>query len=51
VVFAVAGMAAMVSGTTGAVLTAITMLVEQTRDYNAILPIITSVALAYADRR
>lgn len=46
VVFAVAGMAGMVSGTTGAVLTAIAMLVEQTRDYNAILPIITTVALA-----
>ncbi|MDN3516941.1 chloride channel protein [Aquisalimonas lutea] len=46
VVFAVAGMAGMVSGTTGAVLTAITMLVEQTRDYSAILPIITTVALA-----
>jgi len=50
VIFAVAGMAAMVSGTTGAVLTAITMLIEQTRDYSAILPIITSVALAYMVR-
>lgn len=50
VVFAVAGMAAMVSGTTGAVLTAVTMLVEQTHDYGAILPIITAVTLAYIVR-
>lgn len=50
VVFAVAGMAGMVSGTTGAVLTAVTMLVEQTHDYAAILPIITTVTLAYIVR-
>lgn len=48
--FAVAGMAAMVSGSTGAVLTAITMTVEQTRDYADILPIMVSVALTYAVR-
>ncbi|MGD8430081.1 MAG: chloride channel protein, partial [Ectothiorhodospiraceae bacterium] len=50
VVFAVAGMAAMVGGSTGAVVTAITMIFEQTRDYSAMLPIITTVALAYASR-
>lgn len=49
-VFAVAGMAGMISGTTGAVLTAITMLFEMTRDYSAILPIVLTVALAYVTR-
>ena len=48
--FAVAGMAALVGGSTGAVLTAITMTFEQTRDYADILPIILSVAIAYAVR-
>ena len=50
VMFAVAGMAAMLSGATGAVITAIAMLIEQTRDYAAILPIIASAALAYVLR-
>lgn len=50
IMFAVAGMAGMVSGTTGAVLTAITMLFEMTRDYNAILPIMLTVAMAYFTR-
>ncbi len=49
-VFAVAGMAGMVGGTTGAVLTAITMLFEMTRDYNAILPIVLTVTIAYLTR-
>ena len=44
--FALAGMAGMVSGSTGAVLTAIAMTFELTRDYNSILPIIIVVALA-----
>ena len=48
--FAVAGMAAMVAGSTGAVLTAIVMTVEQTRDYANILPIMLSVAIAYIVR-
>ena len=48
--FAVAGMAAMVAGSTGAVLTAITMTIEQTRDYADILPIILSVSIAYVVR-
>ena len=50
-VFAVAGMAAMIGGTTGAVVTAIVMLFEMTRDYNAILPIIFTVAIAYMVRK
>jgi CIC family chloride channel protein len=50
VVYAIAGMAGMVSGTTGAILTAITMIFEQTRDYAAMLPIITCAALAYIVR-
>ncbi len=50
-VFTVAGMAGMVGGTTGAVVTAITMLFEMTRDYNAILPVILTVAIAYAVRK
>ncbi len=48
--FAVAGMAAMVSGSTGAVITAIVMTFEQTRDYADIWPIMISVALTYAVR-
>lgn len=51
VLFAVAGMAGMVCGTTGAVLTAITLLFEMTRDYNAVLPIVLTVAIAYITRR
>lgn len=50
VVFAVAGMAGMVGATTSAVVTAIAMVFEQTRDYSAILPIITTVTLAYVVR-
>lgn len=48
--FAAAGMAAMVSGSTGAVITAITMTFEQTRYYAAVLPIMLSTALAYLVR-
>lgn len=50
VVFALAGMAGMISGTTGAVITAIVMVFEQTRDYSAMLPLIITVSLAYATR-
>lgn len=50
IVFAVAGMAGMVSGTTGAVITAITMTLEQTRDYSAMLPVIATVAIAHMVR-
>lgn len=50
VVFAIAGMAGMVGATTSAVVTAIAMIFEQTREYSVILPIITTVALAYIVR-
>ncbi len=50
VVFAVAAMAGTVAGMTGAVLTGITMTYEQTRDYAAMLPIITTVCIAYVVR-
>ncbi len=50
-VFVVAGMAAMVSGTTSAPLTAIVMVYEMTQDYAAILPVMSAVAVAYAIRR
>ena len=44
--FALAGMAGMIGGSAGTVLTAIAMTFELTRDYNAILPVIIVVALA-----
>ena len=50
VTFAIAGMAGMISGTTGAVITAITMMFEQTYNYSAMLPVIITVALSYAIR-
>ncbi len=49
-VFAIAGMAGMVSGTTGALVTAILMIFEQTRDYGAVLPIIITASLAHVVR-
>lgn len=49
-VFAIAGMAGMVSGTTGALVTAILMTFEQTRDYGVILPIIITASLAHVVR-
>ncbi len=49
--FAVVGMAAMVGGGTGAVLTAITMLFEMTRDYTIVLPMILAVAASVGVRR
>lgn len=45
-VFGLAGMAAMIGGTTGAIVTAIAMTYELTRDYNSILPVIIAVAIA-----
>jgi CIC family chloride channel protein len=48
--FAVVGMAAMVAGGTGAVLTAITMLFEMTRDYAIVLPMILAVAASVGVR-
>jgi len=49
--FAVAGMAGMIGGTTGAVVTAITMILEMTRDNHAVLPVILTVAMAYGVRK
>lgn len=49
--FAIAGMAAAIGGTTGAVLTATVMLFEMTRDYHALLPVVIAVATAYATRK
>ena len=48
--FAYAGMAGMVGGTTGAVLTGTIMIFEMTRDYTVILPVILTVVLACAVR-
>jgi len=48
--FAYAGMAGMVGGTTGAVLSGTIMIFEMTRDYTVILPVILTVVLACAVR-
>jgi CIC family chloride channel protein len=48
--FAIAGMAAAVAGSTGAILTAIAMTFEMTLDYNAMLPVIATSAIAWAMR-
>lgn len=49
--FAVAGMTAAVAVSTGALLTAIVMSYEMTRDYNAILPVVITSAVAWSTRR
>ncbi len=51
IVFVISGMAAMVSGTTSAPLTATIIIYEMTLDYSAVLPIMTAVSIAYAVRR
>ncbi len=48
--FALAAMAGMVGGTTGAVVTAVVMVFEMTRDYTVIMPMILTVAVAAALR-
>jgi chloride channel protein, CIC family len=48
--FAVAGMAGMVGGSTGAAMTAIVMIFEMTLDYSVILPMTLTVALSYGIR-
>ncbi len=48
--FAVAGMAAMVGGSTGAALAAIVMIFEMTLDYTVIIPMTMTVALSYGVR-
>ncbi len=49
--FAMVGMGAMVGGGTGAVMTAVTMIFEMTRDYGIVLPMILAVALSVGVRR
>ena len=48
---AIVGMAAMVGAGTGAVMTAIVMIFEMTRDYAVIVPVIVAVAIAAGVRR
>lgn len=49
--FAMVGMGAMVGGGTGAVMTAVTMIFEMTRDYDIVLPMILAVAISVGVRR
>ncbi len=49
--FAVAGMAALFAGATGAPITAIVMIFEMTLDYDVILPMTLTVALGYMIRK
>ncbi|HZP98175.1 MAG TPA: chloride channel protein [Reyranella sp.] len=49
--FAIVGMGAMVGGGTGAVMTAVTMIFEMTRNYDIILPMILAVAMSVGVRR
>ncbi|HQU43847.1 MAG TPA: chloride channel protein, partial [Pirellulales bacterium] len=49
--FAVAGMAGVVGGATGAAMAAIVMIFEMTLDYNVIVPMTITVALSYEVRR
>lgn len=49
--FAMVGMGAMVGGGTGAVMTAVTMIFEMTRDYDIVMPMIVAVALSVGVRR
>lgn len=49
--FAIVGMGAMVGGGTGAVMTAVTMIFEMTRNYEIVLPMILAVALSVGVRR
>ena len=48
---AIIGMAAMVAGATGAVITAIVMIFEMTRDYYVVVPLMAAVSVAYGIRR
>jgi chloride channel protein, CIC family len=49
--FAIVGMGAMVGGGTGAVMTAVTMIFEMTRDYAITMPMIIAVAMSVGVRR
>jgi CIC family chloride channel protein len=48
---AVVGMASMIGSATGAIITGVVMLFEMTRDYNVILPVIVTLAIADSVRR
>ena len=48
---AVIGMASVVGAAAGAVVTAIVMIFEMTRDYNVIVPLMITVTIAYGARR
>ncbi len=47
----VIGMAGLIGGATGAVVTAIVMIFEMTRDYGIIIPLMITVSVAYGVRR
>jgi CIC family chloride channel protein len=49
--FAIAGMAAIIGGSTGAVLTGIIMLTEMTKDHSIMLPLVITCSVAYAVRK
>jgi len=49
--FAIAGMAATIGGSTGAVLTGIVMLTEMTKDHSIMLPLAITCSVAYAVRK
>jgi CIC family chloride channel protein len=49
--FAIAGMAATIGGTTGAVLTGIIMITEMTQDNSVVLPLVITGSMAYAVRK
>ncbi len=49
--FAVAGMAGMIGGATGAAVTAIVIIFEMTLDYSAVLPMAIAVAASYGLRK
>jgi CIC family chloride channel protein len=49
--FALVGMGAMVGGGTGAVMTAVAMIFEMTRDYDIVAPMIIAVAFSVGARR
>jgi CIC family chloride channel protein len=51
VLFAMIGMAAMVGSATGAIITAILLTLEMTRDYYAIFPLIITTVIAYVVRK
>lgn len=48
---AVIGMACLIGASTGAAVTAVVMIFEMTRDYQAIIPLIIAVSIAYSIRR